>query len=145
MNNMPRLLDNDTLLNDYIIVVYDGVCGFCNHYVQFILNQNPDPQIRFVSYQSDSAKKILEYCNVPYDLNTIVVVEKGIAYQKSQAFFTIMKYLNSPWSMISYGRYIPKVITDLGYNLIAKHRYRIMGTVEQCQLPSAQQRGLFME
>ena len=68
------------------ILLFDGVCNLCNGAVQFIIERDEDGFFRFASLQSDAAKKLLEqYPEAPEDISTIVLLEKGRLYTKSDA------------------------------------------------------------
>src|SRR5882762_1006850 len=42
------------------IVLYDGVCGFCNRIVQFILKRDSRDRFRFATLQSEYARRLLQ-------------------------------------------------------------------------------------
>ena len=57
------------------IVLYDGVCGLCNRFVQFILLRDRNAIFRFASLQSALAARILARHGAnPTDLDTVYVV-----------------------------------------------------------------------
>ena len=57
------------------LVLYDGVCGFCNRTVQFILKRDPDGEFNFASLQSGLAQGVLARHRAnPSDLDTLYVV-----------------------------------------------------------------------
>mgnify|MGYP001381482332 CR=1 FL=1 len=57
------------------IVLYDGVCGFCNRSVQFTLRRDPGGIFRFAPLQSGLAARILARHGAnPSDLDTMYLV-----------------------------------------------------------------------
>src|SRR6266853_5446132 len=42
------------------IILYDGVCGLCNRFVQFVLKRDHKDRFRFAALQSKFARDILE-------------------------------------------------------------------------------------
>ena len=57
------------------ILLYDGVCGLCNRFVQCILHRDRNDIFRFASLQSALAARILTRHNAsPTDLDTVYVV-----------------------------------------------------------------------
>lgn len=134
----------DQLTTNYNIVIYDGVCGFCDASIQFILNRKPSDKIRFISFQSKIGQQIMSKFNLKTNLDTIIFIEKGTVYQKSKAFLKILKHVNSYWYYLHYLQIIPNKLSDFCYNIIAKHRYLIMGKVEQCRLLSPEERKFFI-
>ena len=43
-----------------------------------------------------------------------------------------MQRLDTPYSILSFGKMIPKVIRNFAYRRIALNRYRLFGKTEQC-------------
>jgi len=132
----------DQLLNDHVIVIYDGVCGFCDTSIQFILKQKPTDKLRFVSFQSDLGKEIRTQLNINDDLDSIIFVEGDHYYKKSKAIFKIFGHVQSNWRHMKYLRFIPSPISDFVYSIIAKYRYRIQQN--SCSILSIEERKLFI-
>jgi len=57
------------------IILYDGVCGLCNRFVQFVLKRDHEDRFRFAALQSKFARDILERHQLNADaLDTIYLV-----------------------------------------------------------------------
>ncbi|WP_299883983.1 thiol-disulfide oxidoreductase DCC family protein [uncultured Lacinutrix sp.] len=134
----------DQLITNYNIVIYDGVCGFCDASIQFILNRKPSEKIRFISFQSIIGQQIMFKFKLEISLDSIVFVEKGNVHQKAKAFFKILKHVNSYWYYLHYLQIIPNRLSNFCYDIIAKHRYLIMGKVEQCRLLTPEEKKFFI-
>jgi len=110
------------------LVVYDGECAFCNKSVQFIIKRDKKKQIYFTSNKSRLASKFSNY-----DLNSsILYIEKNKVYQKSTAALRIAKSFSGLWKLLLILWIIPRPVRDLGYDLIAKNRRKIVK--DQCKL-----------
>jgi predicted DCC family thiol-disulfide oxidoreductase YuxK len=141
---MQKNASNIKLTNP--IVLFDGVCKFCNTSVQFVLAYNREENIHFSPLQSDFAKQLLTQFNLSSeDINTVVFIENGKAYTKSSAVFHISKHLTYPWKALYHFKHIPKNITDWIYGLIAKNRYSWFGKKNQCMIPKPEWRKRFHE
>ena len=141
---MQKNASNIKLTNP--IVLFDGVCKFCNTSVQFVLAYNREENIHFSPLQSDFAKQLLTQFNLSSeDINTVVFIENGKAYTKSSAVFHISKHLTYPWKALYHFKHIPKNITDWIYGLIAKNRYSWFGKKNQCMIPKPEWRERFHE
>ena len=117
------------------IILFDGVCNLCNGAVQFLLKRDVNEQFLFASLQSDAAKNILlQYKVKKIKMDSIVFIEDDQLYQKSTAVLKICRYLNWPWTMISFAGILPLRFRDKIYDLIAKHRYTWFGRKETCTL-----------
>ena len=125
------------LPKDKKIILFDGVCNFCNDKVNFIIKNDKNDSFRFVSIQSETGKKIITYLGIDPALDTIILYEPGYAYFiKSEAVFRIIKHLSSSVKLLLLFNFIPTSIKNLIYDYIAKKRYKWYGKNENCLLPS---------
>jgi len=51
----------------------------------------------------------------------------------------------SPWRWLGVVGVVPSALLDRGYDLIARHRYRLFGRYERCLLPAPQYRERFID
>ena len=127
------------------IVFYDGECGFCNNSVQFILNNEKDHELFFCPLQSNFAQDLLAKKGITINLDTIYVYSKNEVLSKSRAIQTVSKHFKNPyWLFNVIIGLTPKFIADSAYSFFAHNRYRIQGKVEQCLLPTPEQRNRFL-
>nr|WP_320120489.1 thiol-disulfide oxidoreductase DCC family protein [uncultured Marinifilum sp.] len=132
--------------NSNPIVLFDGVCNFCNTTVRFVLAYNRAENIRFSPLQSDFAKQLLAQHNLSSDdIDTVVFVQDNKAYTKSSAAFQIARHLIYPWKTLYYLKHTPKNITNWIYDLIARNRYSWFGKKNQCMVPKPEWRERFYE
>lgn len=115
------------------IILYDGICNLCNKSVRFIIKNDTKKQFLFVSLQSDAAAQLLLHINhKKNDLNSIVLIDKGIIYLKSTAVLHILRKIGGVWAVFYFFKIIPKNIRDYIYDAIASHRYKWFGKCEIC-------------
>ena len=128
------------------IILFDGVCNLCNNSVQFIIKRDKKKRFLFTSLQSDAARDILlQFQLKNSEMDSIICIENGKIYQKSNAILKIVKHLNGIWK-ISYGFIIiPKFIRDYVYIIIAKNRYRWFGKREVCMIPTKELQMRFLD
>lgn len=127
------------------VILFDGVCNFCNGSVNFIIDHDPQAYFRFAALQSDAGQQILAHFNLPRsDFDTMIVIEKGQVYQKSTAALHVARRLSFPWSLGGLGLIIPRFLRDLGYSLIARNRYKWFGKQDQCRIPTPAIRARFL-
>lgn len=136
---------SNNINNTNPIVLFDGVCNFCNTSVRFLLAYNRKENLHFASLQSDFAQKVLSQYGVTPHMDTVIFIEDGNIYTKSKAFFEICKHLIYPWKAMYYFKYIPSSITNWIYDLIAKHRYKLFGKRKKCMVPRPEWRDRFYE
>ncbi len=130
------------------VVLFDGVCNFCNGAVNFIIDRDPRAQFRFAALQSDIAAELLKQRGLVPDSSessgTILLVEGDRVYHHSTAGLRIARRLRFPW-MLSYAFIaVPRPLRDLVYRFIARNRYRWFGKSDACRLPTPELRGRFL-
>lgn len=123
------------------IILFDGVCHFCNGAVQFIINRDRHAYFQFASLQSNAGRILL--VNHP-DLESLVLIEDGQYFTESTAVLRIARSLNGLWKIAYIFHVIPKTIRDPLYRYIARHRYRWFGKKQSCMIPSAEIRERFL-
>ncbi|HEV2830315.1 MAG TPA: thiol-disulfide oxidoreductase DCC family protein [Pyrinomonadaceae bacterium] len=133
------------------IVLYDGVCGLCNHLVQFLLKRDKNDRFRFASLQSEFAQTLMMKHGVdPHDLDTVYVVkEHGQSNEtllaRSDAILFMLQQLGGVWKLSGVGRVLPGAFRDAVYKIVARNRYRVFGKHESCMLPEPKHRAKFLD
>ncbi|MDA9120863.1 thiol-disulfide oxidoreductase DCC family protein [Flavobacteriales bacterium] len=127
------------------ILLFDGVCNLCNSSVQFVLERNKKENIQFASLQSDFGQKMLAEINLPADYtSSLVLIEEGKSYVKSDAALRLAKHLNGLWKIGSVLLVFPKFISNPVYDWIAKNRYKWFGKKEVCWIPETKWQSRFL-
>ena len=121
---------------DHPILLFDGVCNLCNGSIQFLIPRDPDGILRFAPLQSDLGRAVRESAGLSTDdLETVVLVDDGMAYTKSDAAIRLGERLGGPYRLLSLGRLLPRGLRDRIYDFVADHRYDWFGRKEQCMVP----------
>ena len=130
-------MEIDNLPKDKKIVLFDGVCNYCNDKINFIIKNDKNDVFRFVSLQSETGQKIIKYLGINLSIDSIVLYEPGYAYYiKSEAVFRIIRHLSSTIKLLLIFNFIPNSIKNIFYDFIAKNRYNWYGKKESCMLPT---------
>jgi predicted DCC family thiol-disulfide oxidoreductase YuxK len=128
------------------IILFDGVCNFCNAMVNFIIRQDKRNIFQFATLQSHSGKKLLGEYNINWkESDSFVIIENGKAFQKSSAALRLYNKLPWYWKWTQVFWIVPKFIRDGVYNFIARNRYRWFGKKEECMIPTAEMKQKFLE
>lgn len=127
------------------IVLFDGDCNFCDASVQFIIRHDRHASIHFASLQSEVGQSLRTRHRIPESVDSIVYIEEGVPYLKSDAAIRIAEHLDGRWRLLRLIRFIPRPIRDHGYALFAKYRTRLFGKKEVCTLPSPDVRKRFLD
>jgi predicted DCC family thiol-disulfide oxidoreductase YuxK len=127
------------------LVLYDGVCGFCNAGVQWLLGRDKAGCLRYAPLQGPTAAAMrARFPAIPADIDTIVFIEGGEVHLRSRAAFRIASHLPAPWRWLKGFGLLPVALTDFGYRIVAAVRYRIWGKLDACRIPAASERALFL-
>nr|WP_259545673.1 thiol-disulfide oxidoreductase DCC family protein [Heyndrickxia oleronia] len=126
------------------IILFDGVCNFCNGSVQFIIKRDQNKYFKFASLQSEVGAKLLMEYGVNSSLDSFVLIEDGKLYTKSEAALRVCRSLNGLWKWGYAFRIIPLPIRNLIYDIIAKNRYRWFGKRDSCMIPSKEDQERFL-
>ena len=132
--------------NDHNIVLYDGVCNYCNASVRFVIARDPSNRFRFAALQSEAGKSLLRHHLLSQDsMETVVLIEDGKVHTRSTAALRVARKLSGAWPLLYGLIIIPRPIRDWGYSFFARHRYRWFGRTNACQIPSPEVRGRFLD
>ena len=127
------------------IVLFDGECSFCNGWVRFILDRDPQGRFSFASLQSDVGRSLLSRIGVVADLDSIVLLEGDRIFTQSTAVLRITGRLEGYWRLLYSLVAIPRPVRDAAYRFFAKHRYRWFGLRSACTLPTPRERERFLD
>jgi predicted DCC family thiol-disulfide oxidoreductase YuxK len=131
----------------HTIVFYDGVCGVCNKFVQWVLKKDKQNIIFFCSLQSNTAKQILAPYNVvntPEYLTTLYLLNSNTLFKKSKAIINICKILNYNVLLTALLDLIPRFISDFFYDVFASKRY-LLTVSNACLMPTSNIKKQFIQ
>jgi predicted DCC family thiol-disulfide oxidoreductase YuxK len=119
------------------ILLFDGVCNLCNGSVQFVIKRDPKGKFLYAPLQSEVGQALLEKYGLPIEtMNSVVLVENGNVFTKSDAPLQVSRSLGGFWPLASMFTLVPKFIRDRIYDWIARNRYRWFGKREACMIPT---------
>jgi len=128
------------------IILFDGVCNLCNRFVNTVMRRDPGGKFKMATLQSEIGQKILHEFGLPREnLNSVILIDNGKIWTKSDAIFRIIRHFKGLWRIASIFIVIPRVISDTAYNMIVWNRYRLFGRSNTCRLPSGEERDRFIE
>ena len=117
-------------------VLFDGTCGLCDRTVRFVHTHDRTGTIRFTPLESELGRELLTEAGLdPDDVASVVFLEHGHAYRRSEATLAMARYFEWPWRALRLGRWVPRPLRDAAYRLVARLRYALFGRVETCGLP----------
>ncbi len=127
------------------IVIFDGVCNFCNGAVNFIIKRDPEGVFAFTPMQSDLAKELMEKHQIfNVGIDTFLLIKDGQCFIFSSAALEIAKDLTGFWYLFNILKLIPAPVRDFFYKLFARNRYKLFGRKEHCMVPTTAIRSRFV-
>ncbi len=129
----------------HYIVLFDGVCNFCNAGVNRILTNDPKDRFRIAALQSDVAKELLAPFGIRAEnLDSVALIENGKIYQRSTAALRIARRMSGAWPLLFGFIIVPPFIRDAIYDWIGRNRYKWWGKRESCMVPTPDVRRKFL-
>ncbi len=133
------------IAGDHDIILFDGVCNLCNGAVTFIIKRDPKNNFKFAALQSDIGKKLLAQHQIdPKMTDSIILVRGDYAFAKASAALRIAQKMSGAWPLLYGFIIVPKFISNLVYDFIARNRYKWFGKQESCMIPTPSLRSKFL-
>lgn len=127
------------------IILFDGVCNFCNGSVNFIIERDRENYFRFAPLQSETGERLLQEYHINKAVtDSVILIEDGAAYMYSTAALRVARRLDGAWSWFYWLIFVPRPFRDFFYKLFAKYRYRMFGKQEACMMPTPEIRQRFL-
>ncbi len=154
------------------VVLYDGLCGFCDGAVRWILARDHREALHFAPLQGEFARSLRSHHPALHDVDALVLAEvsggeapaegaaRGAAGEgpgdpggdrvtlrvRSDAALAIATEVGGIWRIIAgLARLIPRPLRDAVYDRFARNRYRWFARRESCRVPDDDQRARFLE
>ncbi len=134
------------LENNNKIILFDGVCNLCNRAVQFIIKHDKKDVFRYAPLQSGIGEQLVKERKIDTSaVDSIILIEPNIAYYtKSSAALEIGKSFGGGYKLLAIFEWIPRVIRDKIYDIVARKRYKWFGRQERCMVPTPELKAKFL-
>jgi predicted DCC family thiol-disulfide oxidoreductase YuxK len=130
------------------VLLYDGLCGFCNTTVQFIIGHESVPTLRFAALQGSFAAGVIERHPALKAIDSLVWVEGEGASAKvkvrSAAALRVAWYMGGAWRLFMILWLIPRPFRDFAYDQFAQRRFKLFGRYGSCPVPNKAVRDRFL-
>jgi len=127
------------------IILFDGVCNFCNATINFILERDKEGLFRFAPQQSEKGREILEQQGrAESDLNALVFIDENELLEGMDAVIGISRYMKGYSAISRLLRFLPRKVTHAAYALVARNRYSWFGKREVCRMPDPGEQHRFL-
>ena len=120
------------------ILLFDGVCNFCDGTVNFLIDRDPKKNLLFAALQSQTGQELLQKFSLDTQhFDTAILVYRGRYYKKTSAILRAISWMKFPWNLLQVFVIIPPFLRNFVYDIIAKNRYKWFGKLEYCRMPTA--------
>ena len=127
------------------IVLFDGVCNFCDSSVNFIIEHDRAGYFRFAPLQTEIGQALLAEHHIDnIETDSVILIEDEKAYTHSSAALRIARKLDGVWSWLYFLIVVPRPIRDFFYKIFARYRYRLFGKKDVCMMPTPEIRVRFL-
>lgn len=130
---------------DKPIIFFDGVCGLCNYFLDFVLRKDKNHKFYYAPLQGKTAKKYLPELEENTEEWTMFLLDEEGLHERSTASLKIFEKLGGAWGTLGIFLYVPKPIRNSVYKFIAKNRYKWFGKRDTCRLPTPEEKERFLE
>ena len=127
-----------------MLIYYDGLCGLCDRFVQFVLWRDRAARYRFAPLQGSTARERVPSTLDPETSQTVILEDGGRFRVRSDAALAILTGLGGAWRLAGLLRIVPRPLRDAVYDLVASHRSRWFGRRAECRVPEPAQRDRFL-
>jgi predicted DCC family thiol-disulfide oxidoreductase YuxK len=126
------------------VVFFDGVCGLCNRFVDFLFAVDTRGIFKVSPLQGELAKKMLGPRAAGPEFRSIILKDSEGLHEGSTAVLRILSQLGGIWRVLGWLRLIPRPLRDFVYFTIARNRYRWFGKKETCRMPTSKELSRFL-
>lgn len=129
------------------IVLFDGVCNFCNDSIRFIMKRDKKDLYRFASLESELGRQLTSERGIDTEqVDSIILIQPGEAYYiKSDAALEMAKNMSGLYPLLAIFQYLPRGFRNFFYDYIARNRYKWFGKKEACPMPTKDEQDKFLD
>ncbi|GFE79412.1 membrane protein [Steroidobacter agaridevorans] len=128
------------------VLVFDGVCVLCGHWVGFVLEHDRHRLYKFAAMQTATGRELLRSHGLdPNDPQSFLLLEGGRGYMDTDALIRVLKSFGGRWRAVAtLIQLTPRFLRDALYRATARNRYKLFGRHDVCIVPSAQTADRFL-
>lgn len=120
------------------IVLFDGECILCNASARALIRADHNARFKLAALQSPQGRRLLAWFDLVDEVpQSIVLCEGDRLSLRSTALVRVLWRLGAPYKLLGVTLWlVPRPLRDLGYNAIARNRYRLCGRHARCEVPT---------
>lgn len=132
------------------IAFFDGLCGFCDKTVRWLIDRDPNERLHFAPLQGETAELVRAAFpgEFPEDIDTLVFFDRAgespHLLLRSRAIFEVLRVIGGRTAWLARLCILPVGLTDFLYRVFVRRRYRLFGKLDECRVPSPEERSRFL-
>lgn len=130
------------------VILFDGVCNFCNAWVDILLRLDRNGKFKFAPLQSETGRRLLAAVGKEADdISSVVLVQPDLRYfDKSACVLKVVQELGPAAALASNGAraLVPPSLRDGIYDTVAENRYNLLGKRDECRCGDPQYADRFL-
>lgn len=118
------------------VILFDGVCNFCNAWVDILLRLDTKQVYKFAPLQSDIGRELLvSIGRSADDISSVILIDGENYYDKSDCVLQVVKSLGAPAAVASatLENFLPLDLRNQIYDTVAENRYNFLGKRTECR------------
>ncbi len=128
----------------HAVLFYDGTCGLCARSVAWCLGHDRSGALRYAPLQGETYSS-LDVADRPRELDTVVLLDRGVLLARSDAVLRAMQLCGGPWgALAALGRAVPRPLREAAYRFVAARRLGAFGKADACALATPEQQARFL-
>ena len=133
-----ELKEKSILKSNDKVILFDGICNFCNTWVDLLLRIDVNKQYVFSPLQGNKGKELLKAIGKDEDdISSVLLIEgsKLNFYEKSDCVLQVIESLGLPAQLATNiaKNLLPITFRDSIYDMVAENRYNFLGKRETCR------------
>ncbi|HEX3074145.1 MAG TPA: DCC1-like thiol-disulfide oxidoreductase family protein [Ignavibacteriales bacterium] len=139
------MTNSQSYFNEHPVILFDGVCGLCNKFVDLIIKLDRREIFRYAPLQSNAGIELQKkYCKESLHTDTIILID-GSCHIKAFAVRRILRQVKLLYPIFLISNLLPAFAVNLIYDAIARSRYKVFGKYPVCRVPTEKERKLFLD
>ncbi|WP_310485831.1 thiol-disulfide oxidoreductase DCC family protein [Chamaesiphon sp. VAR_48_metabat_403] len=119
------------------LILFDGVCNFCNAAVQMVIEIDRHKIFKFAAIQSELGQQLYRQHGLdPIDIQTLMLVDGKHVLTKSDAVLAVLSKLDGGWQYLANFTAMPQPLRDWAYTEFARQRFVLFGRRDSCMVPT---------
>jgi predicted DCC family thiol-disulfide oxidoreductase YuxK len=132
------------------VIYFDGVCGLCNRFVEFVLRHDLEHVFRFAPLQGQGFRRYAEGKEDLSRSDSLVVVWRAgegeeERFVRGQAVLEVLRRLPGYGWLAALLGLLPLRWLDRLYDLLAANRHRLSGKSTSCRKPTGEEQRYFLD